>query len=101
MRLILIPLFCCLASFLHAQKFEKYYSRLDKAFTQGDIKTAKEEYYSLAEKFSGRTVSFQDSSKLQYYESRLYRLKGDYTHSEDLGARFVARIKGKLGERSP
>ena len=88
---------CCAFS----QKYDKYYARLDKAFIQGDIKSANEEYYALAGKFSSKYANFEDSSKLQYYESRLYRLKGDYNYSEDLGTRFVSRIKSKLGDRSP
>ena len=88
-------------SFLTAQKYDKYYERLEKAFVQGDVKSANEAYYSLAGKFSSKNASFQDSSKIQYYESRLYRLKGDFNYSEELGGRFVARIKNRLGDRSP
>jgi len=84
-----------------AQKFDKYYNRLDQAFIQGDFKGAEEEYYSLANKFQGKSISFQDSIKLLYYESRLFRLKGDYNYSEELGAKYVGRVKRKLGDRSP
>jgi CHAT domain-containing protein len=52
-------------------------------------------------KFSDRSVSFQDSIKQQYYEARLYRLRGDYNFSEELSQKFVDRVKNKFGTQSP
>lgn len=83
------------------QTFDKYYSKLDKAFLQGDIREVAEQYYLLEDRFSRKGGNFKDSSMVQYYESKFYRLKGDYNYSEELGGRFVARIKNRLGERSP
>ncbi len=101
MKSILTVLFLVCIQCAFAQKFEKYYERLNQAFEQGDIKTAAEEYYNLAERMNGKVVAFQDSIQLQYFESRLFRLKGDYNLSEELGAKYVGRVKRKLGDRSP
>lgn len=82
------------------QNFEKYYEKLDKAFIQGDIREVAEQYYLLEDRFARKGGTFRDSSKVQYYESKFFRLKGDYNYSEELGGKFVARIKNRLGERS-
>ncbi len=89
------------AGIASAQNYDKYYSKLDKAFLQGDIKEVAEQYYILQDRFSRKGGTFRDSSQVQYYESKFFRLKGDYNYSEELGGRFVARIKNRLGERSP
>jgi CHAT domain-containing protein len=101
MKYILSLLFAFSFHFAFGQKFDKFYKRLDEAFIQGDFKTAEDEFYSLSTKFVGKTVSFQDSIRLLYYESRLFRLKGDYNYSEELGGKYVARVKRRLGDRSP
>jgi CHAT domain-containing protein len=98
--LLFISTFLCL-QISFAQKYDKYYKRLDLAFIQGDVREASENYYSLAEKFSSRNATFQDSIKLQYYEAKLFRLRGDYNYSEELGSKFVGRVKNKFGSQSP
>lgn len=101
MKCKLLFLALLMAFSAEAQKMDKYFERLEKAFVQGDIKSASEEYYSLANRMVGKTVSFQDSIQLQYYESLLFRTKGDYNYSEDLSSKYVARVKRRLGDRSP
>lgn len=85
----------------HGQRYDKSFKELEVAFIRGDIKTANEEYLSLAKRLLGRSSSFSDSVRLLYYEASLYRLKGDYNYSEDLGAKYVSRIRNKFGEKSP
>lgn len=97
---ILLVFIFCFPILISAQKYEKYYKRLNEAFIQGDVREAADTYYSLVDKFSGRNATFQDSIKLQFYESKLYRLRGDYNYSEELGSKFVGRIKNKFGSHS-
>lgn len=85
---------------LSAQKFEKYYERLDKAFIQGDIRTAEKEFLNLSERSSGKATSLEDSVRILYYESRLFRLKGDYNYSEELSSKYLKRVKRRMGEFS-
>jgi len=101
MKHILLCFFLLVSAFAKAQNFDKYYSKLDKAFLQGDIREVAEQYYLLEDRFARKGGNFRDSSQVQYYESKFYRLKGDYNYSEELGGRFVSRIKNRLGERSP
>ena len=96
--LIAFGFLLCLSS--QAQKYDKNFKKLEKAFLQGDVREADDEFNDLREHFTGKYATFKDSVTAQYYEAKLYRLKGDFNYSEELSNRFVSRIRNRLGERS-
>ncbi len=100
MKILIFFLPLCLPLISPAQKLDKYYKKLDIAFIQGNVNEATDVYNALIGKISDRSITFQDSIRRQFYEAKLYRLRGDYNYSEELGKRFVERIKNKFGTQS-
>jgi CHAT domain-containing protein/ATP/maltotriose-dependent transcriptional regulator MalT len=85
---------------LSAQKYDKYYQRLDVDFATGDVNNAKYDMSVLKDKLEPKYTSGKDSALVIYYESKLYRLRGDFNYADELTGLYINKIKRHYGENS-
>lgn len=95
-----IALFFSFSFTLQAQKYDKYYTKLDQDFANGNLKMAKYDLYLLKEKLDERYANGRDSALIQLYEGKLYRLRGDFNYADELTNNYLFKIRKFYGENS-